>query len=395
MVEELVFHSACGPGHRDADIVFIHGLTGDPEETWQSEETREFWPLWLFDTIPNVVIYSLGYPASWFGKWAKKEMNLYERATNVLEALVARGIGERPLIFVCHSLGGILAKQIIRTASDSEDEDWKQIASSLRMVVFLATPHKGSALASVLDTFVPHFSSKHVGLLTDESGALTELNQHYRNFANGNSEFKTVVFVETFKTKKAAIVVPKDSADPGVQGTQPIPVDKDHINISKPRNKEDVVYLSLKHRIRKIVPRATGNGSTGFLADEYGEQSEDDRRDLLQKLIDAGRQHEYSNANRYQNKFARNYAKLGLYTEEREQNDSLLSEIEQHFITHIYHPLICTGAADDRVQDALQEKVINPIWSRHQHIRDFSHKTVLAALYFLTEQCYIRWDSEQ
>ncbi|MES9973132.1 MAG: ABC-three component system protein [Candidatus Thiodiazotropha sp.] len=395
MPEELVFHSVCGPDHSDADIVFIHGLTGDPEETWKSEGTGEFWPEWLCDAIPNAAVHSLGYPASLFGKWAKKEMNLYERAANVLEAMVGRGIGERPLVFVCHSLGGILAKQIIRTASDSDDKDWKLIASSLRMVVFLATPHKGSSLASVLDAFVPHFSSKHVDLLTDDSGALTELNQHYRNFANGNSEFKTVVFVETFKTKKAAIVVPNDSADPGVQGTQPIPVDKDHINISKPTDKEDVVYVSLERRIRKILPKATGNGSTGFPADDYGEQSEDDRRDLLQKLIDAGRQHEYSNANRYQNKFARNYAKLGLYTEERERNDSLLSEVEQHFMTHIYHPLICKGASDGKVQDALQEKVINPIWSRHQHVRDFSHKTVLAALYFLTEQCYIRWDPEQ
>lgn len=395
MPEELVFHSACGPNHPDADIVFIHGLTGDPEETWRSEETGEFWPKWLCDTIPNAAVHSLGYPASLFGKWAKKEMNLFERAANVLEAMVGRGIGERPLVFVCHSLGGILAKQIIRTASDSDDEDWKQIACSLRMVVFLATPHKGSSLASVLDAFVPHFSSKHVELLTDDSGTLTELNQHYRNFANGNSEFKTVVFAETFKTKKAAIVVPRDSADPGVQGAQPIPVDKDHINISKPKDKEDVVYVSLERRIRNILPKATGNGSIGFPADDYGEQSEDDRRDLLQKLIDAGRQHEYSNANRYQNKFARNYAKLGLYTEERERNDSLLSEVEQHFMTHIYHPLICKGAPDDKVQDALQEKVINPIWSRHQHVRDFSHKTVLAALYFLTEQCYIRWDPEQ
>ncbi|KFZ30798.1 hypothetical protein IDSA_06825 [Pseudidiomarina salinarum] len=394
MSEDLVFYSVCGPDHPEADIVFIHGLKGDPEDTWQSEETGEFWPKWLCDTIPNAAVHSLGYPASLFGKWVKKEMNLYDRAVNVLEAMIGRGIGERPLVFVCHSLGGILAKQVIRTASDSDDDDWKRVASSLRMVVFLATPHKGSSLASVLDAFVPHFSSKHVGLLTDDSGSLTELNQHYRSFANGNREFKTVVYVETFKTKKAAIVVPRDSADPGVEGTYPIPVDKDHINISKPKDKEDVVYVSLERRIRKILPQATGNGSTGFPADDYGKQFEVDRRDLLQKLIDAGRQHEYSNANRYQNKFARNYARLGLYTEERDRNDSLLSEVEQHFMTHIYHPLICKGASDDNVQDALQEKVINPICSRHQHVRDFSHKTVLEALYFLTEQCYIRWDPE-
>jgi len=153
--------------------------------------------------------------------------------------------------------------------------------------------------------------------------------------------------------------------------------------------------VSLERRIRKILLKATGTGGMGFSADDYGAQSEDDRRDLLQKLMDAGRQHEYSKANGYQNKFARDYAKLGLYKEERERNDGLLSEVEQHFLLHVYHPLICTGASDEKIQDALQEKVINPICSRYQHIRNFSHKTVLAALYFLTEQCYIRWDPEK
>ncbi|WP_177234356.1 hypothetical protein [Bradyrhizobium sp. cf659] len=37
--------------------------------------------------VPHLDFYTLGYPASLFAQWAKKEMDLYQRAKNVLETL--------------------------------------------------------------------------------------------------------------------------------------------------------------------------------------------------------------------------------------------------------------------------------------------------------------------
>jgi predicted alpha/beta hydrolase family esterase len=106
-----------------ADVIFVHGLTGDPVDTWSSDGVTEkegsYWPRWLVTDLPHLNFYTLGFPASLFAQWAKKEMNLYQRSKNVLELLASYDFGARPIVFVCHSLGGLLVKQILRTAKES------------------------------------------------------------------------------------------------------------------------------------------------------------------------------------------------------------------------------------------------------------------------------------
>ena len=82
----------CGPANPVADILFIHGLTGDPQATWTSANPqREYWPSWFCDEFSDVAVYTLGYPASIIEKWAKQEINLHERANNMLEQLASFG----------------------------------------------------------------------------------------------------------------------------------------------------------------------------------------------------------------------------------------------------------------------------------------------------------------
>ena len=102
-------------------LIFLHGLTGDPIETWTTScEKRIFWPQWLEQMFPGLAAYTIGYPASIFGLWAKKEMDIHERAVNILEHFAIAGVGSVPLGLICHSLGGILAKEILRTAHSDE-----------------------------------------------------------------------------------------------------------------------------------------------------------------------------------------------------------------------------------------------------------------------------------
>jgi hypothetical protein len=90
-----------------------------------------------------------------FGKWAKKEMDLHERAASMLEHLAAHGIGKRPIALVCHSLGGILAKEMLRTSAECNDSSWQQIAEKTRFAAFLGTPHTGASLAAAIKFAVP------------------------------------------------------------------------------------------------------------------------------------------------------------------------------------------------------------------------------------------------
>ncbi len=45
-------------------------------------------------------------------------MPLYDRARNSLERFDLAEIGKKPIGFVCHSLGGLLVKQILRLANE-------------------------------------------------------------------------------------------------------------------------------------------------------------------------------------------------------------------------------------------------------------------------------------
>ncbi len=318
---------------------------------------------------------------------------MFERAASVLDHMASLGIGTRPMIFVTHSLGGILTKILLRRSTMSEDSDCKAISENTRLVVYLATPHTGSSLAKALS--VLPFSSKTIALLGNETGFLEDLNDHYRAFANSKDDLDTRVYYEKHKTKKTVMVVTRESADPGIGGTQPVPLDKDHINICKPNDKDDTAYLGVKRHVAKVLKDVIDNspGANSTLgADDYSVKSTRDRRDLLEKLVDAEREHEYEYANGAQNSFARRFAKTGLYTSAREDHDILLSEVETRFVTHIYHPLICKGESDETVRSAIQEHVIDPLTSRAIGGMTFPAKTVLSALYFLTEQCSIRWD---
>jgi hypothetical protein len=90
--------------HSTADVIFVHGLGGDGHETWTATPGA-FWPLWLFDDLKTIEVWTLEYPASIFGS-ANGSLVISDQAKQVLDLLSSNLIGKRPLAFVTHSLGG-------------------------------------------------------------------------------------------------------------------------------------------------------------------------------------------------------------------------------------------------------------------------------------------------
>ena len=78
---------------------------------------------------------------------------------------------ERRFIFICHSLGGLVLKQALITASLRSNQ-YGSILKSTYGVVFMATPHQGSRSASL----ARHFS-RIVNITTFGTGVRTELLQ--------------------------------------------------------------------------------------------------------------------------------------------------------------------------------------------------------------------------
>jgi alpha-beta hydrolase superfamily lysophospholipase len=230
---------------RVGDVVFVHGLNGDPRASWSSTEAN-FWPHWLAQDCPMLGIWSIGYNAA-ASAWRGTAMSLFDRANNLLAELQAEGVGTKPLCFIAHSMGGLLVKQMLRNA-DSVAPEFHLFSSAVRGVIFLATPHTGSNLANLVH-YLKFFLRPTVAVreLENAASALRELNLWYRQNAD-RLNIKTQVYFETQRTHGVQ-VVDEDSADPGIRDVTPIGIDASHITIAKPASRESLVYSRIKQSV--------------------------------------------------------------------------------------------------------------------------------------------------
>jgi hypothetical protein len=183
-------------------------------------------------------------------------MSLPRRAENALDRLVGAGIGQRPVCFITHSLGGLLVKSILRRSADSQfPPERLQVVEQCRGVLFLATPHQGSRLADLAGAIKVYLPSVSTLDLKDNDDHLMDLYEWYRGYAPSH-HILTRSYYENKETKAVVIVVPRSSADPGVAGDTargPTPLDRDHLEISKPRNRDDKAYIGCTQLIHQIL----------------------------------------------------------------------------------------------------------------------------------------------
>ncbi|KAK4163895.1 hypothetical protein QBC43DRAFT_318890 [Cladorrhinum sp. PSN259] len=182
------------------DIVIVHGLQGHPYKTWtfsgaanlpesdassersetpkkklklahrnfrglfsrsldlgKAAETSEsgssggqnhvFWPADLLPReCPNSRILVFGYD-SMVTKYMASSTNknsIVSHSKDLLFALQRETVADRPLIFVAHSLGGIVVKEMLSRSSMSVEPQLRNIVESTAAVLFLGTPHRGS-----------------------------------------------------------------------------------------------------------------------------------------------------------------------------------------------------------------------------------------------------------
>jgi tetratricopeptide (TPR) repeat protein len=245
----------CDNPARLADVVFVHGLGGNAFTTWRSGQgNTDSWPHWLADDYPQVGIWSLGYPAA-PSKWTRflailsdrwklagHGMALPTRALQTLDDFVQRGLGKRPLFFIGHSLGGLLIKQVLRVSGDSLNPRQKEVLQSTRAVLFLATPHAGSTLASLGDKFRTLFGSTiTLAGLKAHDAHLSDLFDWYSNHATAR-KIETYTYYETIGLKGITIVN-ATSARAGT-GRTPVGLDEDHLSIAKPKSRESQVWAA-------------------------------------------------------------------------------------------------------------------------------------------------------
>ncbi|KAI0418466.1 hypothetical protein F5X98DRAFT_338140 [Xylaria grammica] len=181
------------------DVIFVHGLQGHPFKTWAAEVGRQnghgdklssgdkanaqaeskrrnllvrvrkfkrmraratqedhsyvFWPADLLPMeLPRARILVFGYDtvvAKHQFAGAVNKNSIFAHSKDLVNELSrTRPLG-RPVMFVTHSLGGIVIKESLAICSTSNSENIENILKSTTGVMFLGTPHRGSNAAGV------------------------------------------------------------------------------------------------------------------------------------------------------------------------------------------------------------------------------------------------------
>jgi pimeloyl-ACP methyl ester carboxylesterase len=197
-------------------------------------------------------VWTVQYEAS-PSNWLGSAMALPDRAANLLAWLEAERLCDKKLVFIAHSLGGLVVKQLLRLSADRPGTPVGRLIESTKGVVFLATPNTGSDLASWMDRLRALLgTSLATKDLQADSAYLRDLNGWYRQHGPAE-DISTLVFAET-RVTKGLTVVEQSSADPGIPGVLAIPVDADHLSIAKPANRDQLVFKRIKAFIEENLP---------------------------------------------------------------------------------------------------------------------------------------------
>lgn len=265
------------------------------------------WPKdWLPEDVPGLRILALDYPSAlsnWRTDCDLNKDTLKERANLVLKQLKDANVGDRPIIWVAHSMGGLLVKQILVNCDESckifkkeqglienskdistdkpndtdvistlsntkaaenssrNDKNFREnILNQTKGIVFYSVPHKGSNLG-----WIERKNLQKLLLLTTEvielqksSPILLELHEKFLKLSNQNIKFLTFAedSVSSFGVNKVVqwkgVLVHEDSLnfDKG-------PIFKlkiDHAHTCKPYSRTTLTYVKTVDFIKSLVP---------------------------------------------------------------------------------------------------------------------------------------------
>ncbi|KAI1054627.1 hypothetical protein LB506_010757, partial [Fusarium annulatum] len=234
------------PPDADVDICFVHGLTGDRTSTWTARGQPAPWPKTLLPSeLPKACILTYGYDAYVVSKSVASSNRLIDHAMNLLTDLTndrrRRNASGRPLIFVVHSLGGLVCKEAILLSRNNPNRSRQDFFTHIKGVIFMGTPHKGSWMADW--SGIP---AKALGVVKSTNRSLLEVletNNQYlesihvkflsmmREQREAGRQLEVACFFEELPLSTVGKVVSKESAT--FEGYDPITIHSNHADMVK------------------------------------------------------------------------------------------------------------------------------------------------------------------
>ncbi|KAJ5264520.1 Cytochrome P450 [Penicillium chrysogenum] len=255
----------------DIDIVAVHGLQDHARRTWTHEASKV---CWLSDLLPNYIknarVLSWEYNAitnSLGGKTTGSDRILQHAGALIDELQGDRELEdatERPIIFVCHSLGGIIVKRALTLSqghSSGKSARLHIIYTCTYGIIVFGTPHNGFSKARKRDAIhklasfivpkrVTHFETRSVTGIEADSESIQKIAEDFSPLV---PRYHILFLWEQLRTDmkyRVDYIVDRESAAPILDGTDKCGIAADHRGICKFENVDSpgfkVVIVTLK-----------------------------------------------------------------------------------------------------------------------------------------------------
>ena len=274
-----------------ASIIIVHGLFGHPKNTWTARTPRNtqnqiivdqstdrprkklkigpqelfdeiFWPRDLLPTeIPTARIITWGYDVrieSLLTETSKATVFQHAETLLVDLALLRQSPMAHPIIFVAHSLGGIVVKDALSLARQ-ETTHLKENLPATIGVAFLGTPHRGSKTASLgkiafelSRLLLQNPNIKILRALEGQSEILDRISKSFTQILASKEDIKVHSFQEELETKGMPIVDASSSTIGSGRETRSS-LYANHRNMAKYASAEDINFQRVSSILRRWV----------------------------------------------------------------------------------------------------------------------------------------------
>lgn len=250
--------------NNDKIIVFVHGVFGDAISTWTSTESGAYWPQLIADDVDifgGVDVFVANFPSPMF----KRSYNIDELADDLRRQLEEAEIFDKynNVIFLCHSMGGLVVRQyIVKNYIDD---------NKVPMIYFFSTPSTGSNLANVGTLLANNSQLFDMHKMTTDSPGLIGMLQGL--WLNSTYQQKITSFcayevLETYGVQ----VVERESAT-ALCNARLDPINKDHIDIVKPKSNKDAPYIAFKQAFLKMFRARPCNPAKTYFSTDFDDDN--------------------------------------------------------------------------------------------------------------------------
>ncbi|KAF8535741.1 hypothetical protein BDD12DRAFT_891916 [Trichophaea hybrida] len=260
-------------GEAVADVIAVTGLAGHAFESWRNRETNQ---MWLKDLLPhdvqNIRIMSYGYDSSLLGDGKADNRLLDHQRLFIQDSENARSSVKtnRPIIFIGHSLGGILILQALIECKRNREHT--HILDAMHSIIFFGTPHQGMRtydLEEMVDAESSGYETSRHNLLRQlrEGSEFLENQKEDLSYIWEEYKPKIISFYESVQTPtikmpgldsyvgdgKESEMVSRFSAQLYIPTEKRVPVEENHSNMVKFASAEDRTYRTVVRYVKGWV----------------------------------------------------------------------------------------------------------------------------------------------